>query len=313
MDVMSAKPTRLPRFRRAPEPPAFRLTEGDIEIVRQVGRHRLIRSTDIAALVGRSLDRTNDRLKFLFHGGYLDRPRAQLDRFPTDGTSRMIYALADLGAQLLRERDGIVLPNPELSRRNRHAHRPFIEHQVEITNFQMALHSSVREHPDLRVVDEPALRAAAPRQLGPRAPFAFHARLSDRGIVHEAPAIPDLVFGLDLPRGRHNFVVEIDRGTMPVRRSDPRQTSFERKMRVYLAAHGTRFHERQFGWKNFRVLVVTTASERIQDMHETLRRLRLSRGSSAALFLFTTFEELRAAAPLTAQWRDGTGGAMSLI
>src|ERR1700726_1885819 len=110
MDVaVAGKPTRLPRFRRASEPPAFRLTDGDVEIIRQVARHRLIRSTHIAALVGRSLDRTNDRLLRLFHAGYIDRPRAQLDYYPTEGSGPITYALADRGARLLRERDGIRL------------------------------------------------------------------------------------------------------------------------------------------------------------------------------------------------------------
>src|ERR1700740_1474351 len=87
-------PTRRPRFRRASEPPAFRLTDDDVEIVRQVARHRLIRSTHVATLVGRSLARTNDRLQRLFHGGYVDRPRAQFDRFPI-GSAHYVYALAD--------------------------------------------------------------------------------------------------------------------------------------------------------------------------------------------------------------------------
>jgi hypothetical protein len=95
------KQTRRPRFRRASEPPAFRLTDDDIEIVRQVARHRFIASGEIAALVNRSIDRTNDRLMRLYHAGYVDRPRAQLDRFPTTGSGRIIYALADRGARLL--------------------------------------------------------------------------------------------------------------------------------------------------------------------------------------------------------------------
>src|ERR1700716_3861285 len=98
-------PTRRPRFRRASEPPAFRLTDDDVEIVRQLARHRFLRSTHIAALVGRSLDRTNDRLSRLFHAGYIDRPRAQLDYYPTAGSAPIAYALADRGAHLLRERD----------------------------------------------------------------------------------------------------------------------------------------------------------------------------------------------------------------
>lgn len=106
-----------------------------MEIVRVVARHRLIRSTHIAALVGHSLDRTNDRLMRLFHAGYLDRPRAQLDYYPTSGSGPMIYALADRGARLLREWDGVELPNVEWSRKNREAGRPLIEHQIEIRQF----------------------------------------------------------------------------------------------------------------------------------------------------------------------------------
>src|SRR5215210_4393720 len=94
---------RRPRFRRAAEPPPFRLTEDDVEIVRIVARHWLIRSTHIAALVGRSLDRTNDRLLRLFHAGYIDRPRAQLDYFPTFGSAHLLYALADRAVRLLKD------------------------------------------------------------------------------------------------------------------------------------------------------------------------------------------------------------------
>src|SRR5437899_9833331 len=98
MNVTAAeRQTRRPRFRRASDPPAFRLTDDDVEIVRQLARHRFLRSTHIAALVGRSLDRTNDRLKGLFHHGYVDRPRAQLDYYPTSGSAPMVYALADRG------------------------------------------------------------------------------------------------------------------------------------------------------------------------------------------------------------------------
>jgi hypothetical protein len=57
-----------------------------------------------------SLDRTNDRLLRLFHAGYLDRPRAQLDRFPS-GSPHIVYALADRGARLLIECDGIEFAN----------------------------------------------------------------------------------------------------------------------------------------------------------------------------------------------------------
>ncbi len=84
-------------------------------------------------------------------------------------------------------------------------------------------------------------------------------------------------------------------------------------MRVYLAAHAAKEHQRQFGWKNFRVLVVTTMTARVGAMLEALRRLRVSHATSAPLFLFTTFNDLRARTPLTVDWLDATRGGVSLI
>jgi len=304
------QPMRRPRFRRASEPPAFRLTDGDVEIVRQLARFRFLRSTHIAALVNRSVDRTNDRLLRLFHAGYIDRPRAQLDYYPTEGSAPITYALADRGARLLRERSDIRVSNPEVSRKNREAHRPFIEHQIEIVNFQVALQRAVAQRSDVRLIYAEDMNSAASRQpmQASRAPFSLRAKLAHRGAVREIGVVPDLVFGLERATGeRRNFMVEIDRGTMPISRANSAQTSFEKKMRAYLAAHAAKQHERQFGWKNFRVLTVTIGQERMQSMKEALRGLRVPRSLGASLFLFSTFDDLRAGDPLSHAWIDGIG------
>jgi hypothetical protein len=280
-----------------------------------VAQHRLIRSTHIASLVGRSLDRTNDRLHLLFHAGYVDRPRAQLDRFPTSGTAPMVYALADRGARLLCEREGLCCGTGEWSRKNREAGRPFIEHQIEIVNFQVALQRAVAERSDVRLITSEDMIAASRRQLRRRgASFALHAKLLHRGWMREVSVIPDFVFGLQLKNDKRlNFMVEIDRGMMPVRRSDPDQTSFEKKMRVYLAAHAAKQHERQFGWKNFRVLTITTDQQRVQSMKEALEGLRVPHSPGASLFLFATFDDLRASDPLAHEWHDGGVRPIRLI
>jgi hypothetical protein len=171
-------PTRRPRFRRAPEPPAFRLTD-DVHIVRQLARHRFLRSTHIAALVGRSLDRTNDRLLRLFHAGYIDRPRAQLDYYPTAGSSPIAYALADRGARLLIERDGIEFANVEWSRKNRKAGRPFIEHQLEIVDFTVALQVATGARRDVQFVHPNDIITAFPKETGAtRNPLSLRVKLS---------------------------------------------------------------------------------------------------------------------------------------
>ncbi len=307
--------SRRPRFRRASEPPPFRVTDDDVEIVRLLARHRFLRSTHIAALVGRSLDRVNDRLSRLYHAGYLDRPRAQLDYYPSSGSAPMVYALADRGARLLIERDGIEFANVEWSRKNREAGRPFIKHQLEIMDFYVALQRAARDRLDLRTIhaDELVAGFADQRATG-RNPFALRARLIAKGVAHDLAVVPDLAFGLSFRDGsRRCFLVEIDRGTMPIVRSDIEQTSFERKMRAYLTAYAAKQHERHFGWKTFRVLTVTTDHGRAQSMMAALRDLRVPQGPGAGLFLFAAADELRARDPLSLTWRDGNDRDVRLI
>jgi hypothetical protein len=306
--------SRRPRFRRASAPPPFRVTDDDVEIVRQLARHRFLRSTHIAALVGRSLDRTNDRLSRLYHAGYLDRPRAQLDYYPSAGSAPMVYALADRGARLLIERDGIEFANVEWSRKNREAGRPFIEHQLEIIDFYVALQCSALQRSDVRLIHPRELIESFPDQrVNARNPFALRTRLIHAGVAQEIAVIPDLCFGLLFPdRSRRCFMVEIDRGTMPVVRTDFTQTSFERKMRGYLTAYATKQHEKQFGWKAFRVLTITTDRARKQSIQEALRRIRVPHSPGASLFFFLTKEEAARFDPLVQPWQDGNNRSARL-
>lgn len=306
---------RRPRFRRASEPPAFRLTDDDVVIIRQLARHRFLRSSHIAALVGRSLDRTNDRLSRLFHAGYIDRPRAQLDYYPTAGSAPMAYALADRGARLLLERDGIDFANVEWSRKNRSAGRPFIEHQLEVVDFYVALQCAVSRRRDVLLIHPDEIVASFPDQsFGARNPFTLRAKVSHQGVTHDVGLIPDLVFGLKFADGsRRCFMVEIDRGTMPIVRSDIRQTSLERKMRAYLTAHATKQHERQFAWKTFRVLTVTTDEHRLRSTQEELRTLRVAGSPGPSLFFFATRSDLCSTDPVSHVWHDGNGRDALLI
>lgn len=306
---------RRPRFRRAAEPLAFRLTDGDIEIVRLLALHRFLRSTHIAALVSRSLDRVNDRLLRLFHAGYVDRPRAQLDRYPDSGSTPMVYALANGGARLLAEHASLSFSASDWSRKNDTAGRPFVEHQLEIMDFYVALQIAARGCTDVTLIHPHELVAAFPEPpTQARDPFALRVKLTEGGAVHDIGLVPDLAFGLRFPDGsRRCFLVEIDRGTMPVSRSDIRQTSFARKMRAYLAAHAARLHEPRFGWKTFRVLTVTTEPDRRQSMIDALGIVPAPSAPGAGLFWFTLRDELRSTNPLQAAWRDGSGRSVSLV
>jgi hypothetical protein len=158
-------------------------------------------------------------------------------------------------------------------------------------------------HPEELVRTFPDQRVAA------RNPFALSVKLSHRGLTYETSVVPDLAFGLKFTSGPHRyFMVEIDRGTMPIVRSDIfRQTSFEEKMRAYLTTHSLKQHEKQFGWNTFRVLTVTTDDRRRQSMIEALRELRVPHSPGAPLFFFATRDRLCTNDPLSYAWHDGTG------
>jgi hypothetical protein len=51
----------------------------------------------------------------------------------------------------------------------------------------------------------------------------------------------------------------------------------------------------------------------MHTMIEALQKLPMPRGPGAALFFFTTQDQLRSADPLRDIWRDGTGRAVALI
>src|SRR5262249_39970954 len=154
---------------------------------------------------------------------------------------------ADRGARLLIERDGFEFANVEWSRKNREAGRPFIEHQIGIMDFYVALERAVRARGDVQLIHPAELVAAFPDQsFSAHNLFAMRVKLSHEGVIQEIGVAPDLAFGLRFADGsRRCFMVEIDRGTMPVARSDIRQTSFERKMRAYLTAHAAKQHEKR--------------------------------------------------------------------
>lgn len=94
-DVPRPVATRRARFRRD-APSQIRLTADDLDIIRHVHRHRFLRSTHLLGLLeGRSGKKLLERLASLYHNGYLDRPRAQLDYYTTAGSAPMVYAIGN--------------------------------------------------------------------------------------------------------------------------------------------------------------------------------------------------------------------------
>ena len=314
-DLSRPAATRRARFRRD-DPQPLRLTADDLTVIRHVARSRFLRSTHLLQLLdSRSPKKLLERLGALYHNGYLDRPRAQLDYYGTAGSAPIVYALGNRAAALLAEFDGTPRPKVDWTDKNRTVGRVFIEHTLLIADLRIALELVGRRHADVRLINASDILAAAPEATrNADNPWALPAKIVDGGSTHDVRVIPDKVFGLDFTaaRKRSYFFVEADRATMPVMRSHPRQTSFHQKILAYLAGAGTaNTHGKRFGIGNFRVLTVTTSTDRIATMIDAVKLA--TKGTGSNQFLFTDRDALlRCQDVLKLEWISGKGECVRL-
>lgn len=297
--------SRRPHFRRH-APPSLRLTDDDIAIVRHVGKHRFLRSTHVVRLLQRPSKKIVERLGALYHTGYLDRPRAQLDYYATSGRAPYVYALGNRGAALLSEVDAIEQPKVDWTDKNREAGRPFLEHTLLTADVMVAFEVAVFARSDIRLIAPEQILANAPEATRrARNPFKFTVTVNHKGYAGRLSVIPDKVFGLDFTaeRKRTYFFLEADRATMPLVRSTLTQTSMYRKFLAYGAGGGAgNLFGKQLGIGSFRVLTVTTSAERTGHM---LDALHLAARPSRQ-FLFADRQELESEQdPLQLHWTSG--------
>jgi len=315
MFTLLTAPTETTRRKRRfvrETPGRFQMTDRDIQLVRLVAEHRFLRSTHLSELCQASHKKVCVRLTHLFHAGYLDRPRAQFEAYRDGGGSAtMVYALASRGAKLLIE-NGVDAADVDWKRKNELAGRQFILHTLAISDVRVALQRSVRDRPGYELLDEEFLLQRAPEETRRRErPWVLRPRVNHRDTAYELSVDPDHVFAIGYPERRFRaFLVECDRGTMPVNRANLTQTSLKRKFLAYAAAKRSLLHERQFGWKAFRVLVVTTNPQRVETILATIRECVHER--DRALFLIADRQSLATADVLAHSWRDARGQTQAL-
>jgi hypothetical protein len=310
---LTETPRRRSRFTRAATPPSFQITERDLAIVRHVARHRFLRSTHISRLIDAPHKKILDRLTALYHAGYLDRPRAQLEYHVRGGGSApLIYALGSRGAQLLCASDGYDKTNIDWAQKKRESGREFILHTLAIADVSVTFAVACREQGIEMQNADHLLRSAPPETQSAFRPWAWRVRAQHRGTVTEIGVMPDSVFALKLPDGRRRaFVVECDRGTMPVERAILEQTSMLRKFLAYESTRKQGLHTTRFGWKAFRTLIVTANEERASNIRALIERTPALKGSP--LFLVAEHASLSTANILEKSWRDGAGTLHDLI
>lgn len=295
---------RRPRFQRANTP--LRLTSDDLAILDHVRSHRFLRSTHLIRLLAhRPAKKLIERLGSLYHAGYLDRPRAQLDYFAHGGSAPMVYALGDRSSSVLS-----TTGDADWSDKNRDVRRPYIEHTLMVADIMVAIEVAARARSDIEFIDAERLLPSYPQAPQAR-PWRLSAEVVDGRVRHSVALIPDAVFALRFRVSDRcaYFFLEADRGTMPIDRADLAQSSIRRKLLAYQAALKARQHVERFGFANLRVLTVTTGADRLRSMLAALDDV--THRAPTGRFLFAEHADAAATDPLAAAW--ATNGSAARI
>lgn len=320
MDIVADRPpqTRSPRFARV-SAPTFQIMPRDKDILRAVGRYRMIQSDHLDLLFPEASEqKMRRRLWLLFHDGYLARPRAQIaSMLDRQGSKSIAYTLTPKGAQFLAALDGV-------SYRPKAADTKLfqLEHALEITDFIVRHEAACRGSEFLELVSFEELLAGAPEATRRQSsPDTWRVNVRHQGALHALSIRPDAIFAIRhrelAARGKSAskfFFVEADRGTMPIVRPRLYQTSILRKFLAYAETFRAGAHKERFGMDNMRVLFVVKNRARLLNMIEAFAEQAAS-VASPRLFLFADRETLlaHAGSVFEHRWLDGEGKEHTLL
>lgn len=300
-------------FERPKEPRLIRITTRDMALLGNIARFRLISAADLARLDGGSAQNVSRALLALWENGYVERPEAQVaSRMLYQGSRPTIYGLSRKGARLLRE-GGLDVRRRLLDGidKERTAGWRFVEHTVSIAAFFVALEVAAEKRPDLCILDRADILDNAPKTKQERQ-VRLEASIRLDGVLRRNAVIPDALFGIRFNDEEESyFMLEIDRGEMPVERyRNTQRTYFAKKMLTYYEANRQKAHVHALGIPNFRVLTLTTDQKRMERMIEALDPITDGRGSN--MLLFSTLGNLADKSPLELDWMNGNRQSVRL-
>jgi len=315
MDVATNR--RAKRFERRTTPPAFQLTDRDLALLSHIARHRLLSSAHLVALDGGSPQNVLRALRVLFDHEYLDRPKEQLATMPVEGSRPFVYGLGKHGARALRDQGHRINTDVDWTEKNKRAGSKFIEHTLQIADFMVGLELACRARNGVGLLRAHEIIEAAPEKTRrAREPLRWRVERIERGRREIATVVPDGLFALTFPDDTAAyFLLEVDRGTIPINRTDTEGTAAWRKnirykFATYYDGWKAGRHVEQFGVKQVRVLTITSSAKRVENMLTTIDEITEGRGSN--FFLFVDRARLAVSNPLNVEWVSGKGERVRL-
>lgn len=274
---------RLPRNKRAKNPPRFSLMERDFELLRVIVSYRFLYTHQIWWLFpGASTKNLTIRLRYLYHHGYLDRVVLPV----SSSRDRLIYTMTEKGAQLLAEHEGVGRNEIKWERYFNSVQPTHIQHLLAINDvlisYRFALDKVVqgRALKDFRVFrgdpKKHKLTVYLPDQSGRRQPLSV---------------IPDAIILLLPNQGDIGVCfIEVDRGTMSTGR-------WLDKVKVYRELPRTDVLRRDYKAEWMILLTVTSSEKRLVSIAQKTVELGGRRG-----FWFTTAGQVSPDTALDALW-----------
>jgi Replication-relaxation len=290
--------------------PSIRIDDRKLNLLAHLRKYDLLTTHQIALLDGGSKQWVSRILYRLDRSGDILRPYGQRQTFH-DRLEPWIYGLANPGADTLAKKRRIPRGKLDWNKKNRVAKGNY-KHKVLLNELRVRLDVAARHHPEISYVEKVELN----RELSTPV-TTWRVPVMDDGKIYEDGVSPDYVFRLIFhnepkPDNFGTFFPEADRATEPNDTETARAVYLYRKMLAYYYTYMLGIHTELFGFKEFRVPILTTSAKRVEHLIEVNKRFNNDEGSE--LFLFTDRASLCASPHvLEHEWINGRGERVTLL
>jgi hypothetical protein len=291
-------------------PQGLRIDDRKLDIFEWLKEYELLTTQQIALLDGGSEQMVSRILHRLLLSGHIIRPYGQRQSF-YDKQEPWIYGLANKGADTLAEKRNVPRGKLDWTKKNRVAKGNY-KHKVLLNELRVCLEVDTRDRSDISYVGGAALmlQFASPTKT-------WRVPVMDGDKTYEDGVSPDefgrLIFHREpKPHNFATFFFEADRATETNETDTARDVYLYRKMLAYYFTYMLGIHTELFGFKEFRVPILTTSAKRAANLIEVNKRFNNGEGSE--LFLFTDRASLCASPHiLEHRWINGRGERVTLL
>lgn len=272
------KKPRLPRYKRAANPPPVTIGPREQAMLEAVYTYRYLTRNQIVRLLFNPHSATwvDDKLKRLYHNEYLERIFKPVT--PGSGAFPAVYCLDRRGRDYLAELRGLQ-KGDILWKRAIDTQREllFLDHTLRINDFRIAMDLACQKDGlNLEWVDERTLKGVE-----------YKAAVEDPGSRRSLVIVPDGYIRVRAKEGEYCLFLEIDNGSQE-------KKAVRRKVRGHiLFSHGP--YQNRYKSASLTVLMVSSqGGKRLEELLEFTREELKENGQKYdwELFLFASLEEL---------------------